>query len=148
MKWLSERGEIYVGDEFLSPLLIKDALGKKFNVSILDERSKYVKLRIIRLARLYGFPFIWPQASVEIWINNKTHKLIYEFSWPEYFALFIPFVLIPFVKEHPREFTLFLVPAIAFFGFLMFLDTRWVSRRVRRAFESIGHDDYRNSARV
>jgi len=66
MKLLSERGEIYVGDEFLSPRLVKDALGKKFNVSVIDERSKYVKLRIIRLARLYGFPFIWPQASIEI----------------------------------------------------------------------------------
>jgi len=94
------------------------------------------------------FPLFGPKPLLRYVINNKTHKLIYEFYWPEYFALLIPFVLISFVKEHPREFTLFLVSAIAFSGFLMFLDTRWVSRRVRRAFESIGHDDYRNSARV
>jgi hypothetical protein len=138
MKLLSEKGEVYVGDKFLSPRLVKEALGKKFNVSVMDEGSNYVKLRIIRFARLYGFPIVWPQASIEVWIDNKTDKLIYEFFWPEYLALLIPFILIPFVQERPREFTLFLVPATLFFGLLMFLDTRWVSRRVRRAFESIG----------
>ena len=77
MKLLSEKGEVYLGDKFLSPRVVKDVLGKKFNVSVIDEGPNYIKFRIIRFARLYGFPFIWPQASIEVWIKNETDKLIY-----------------------------------------------------------------------
>ena len=137
MKLLAEKGEVNLGNKFLSPRIVKDALGKLFNVTVIDERSNYIKLRIIRFARLYGFPFIWPQASIEIWINNENNKLIYEFFWPEYLTLIIPFVFFFFIEERMREFILFILFALIFFGFLIFLDTRWVVRRVRKAFESI-----------
>ena len=137
MKLLSEICEINSGNKFLSPRIVKDTLGKHFNVSVIDERSSYIKLRIIRLARLYGFPFIWPQASIEVWINNENDKLICKFFWPEYLALIIPFVLLIVVERQIRDFILFFLLALIFFGFLMFLDTRWVSKRVRKAFESI-----------
>ena len=126
-----------MGDKFLSPRVVKDVLGKKFNVSVIDEGPNYIKFRIIRFARLYGFPFIWPQASIEVWIKNETDKLIYKFFWPEYLALIIPIILLFVVEERLRDFILFFVFALVFFYFLMFLDTRWVSRRVRKAFESI-----------
>jgi len=137
MKLLSEKGEISLRDKFISPRLIKDVLRKTFNVSVIDEGPNYIKFRIIRFARLYGFPFIWPQASIEIWIKNENDKLIYKFFWPEYLALIIPFILLIVVEERLRDFILFFVFVLIFFGFLMFLDTRWVSRRVRKAFESI-----------
>jgi len=137
MKLLSEKGEIYLRDKFISPRLIKEVLRKTFNVGVIDEGPNYIKFRIIRLARLYGFPFIWPQASIEIWIKNENDKLIYKFFWPEYLALIIPFILLIVVEERLKDFILFFVFAFIFFGFLMFLDTRWVSRRVRKAFESI-----------
>ena len=137
MKLLYEKCEIAVGNKFLSPRIIKDTLEKHFNVKIVDERSNYIKLRIIRLARLYGFPFIWPQASIEVWIKNEKDKLIYEFFWPEYLALIIPLILFIFIEEQVRDFILFFVFALIFFGFLIFLDTRWVSRKIRKAFESV-----------
>ena len=126
-----------MGDTFLSPRLVKDILEKKFNVSVIHEGPNHIKLRIIRLARLYGFPFIWPQASIEVWIKNEDDKLIYKFFWPEYLALIIAFVLLIVVERQIRDFVSFFVLALIFFGFLMFLDTRWVSKRVRKAFESI-----------
>ena len=137
MKLLSEKGEVNLGDKFLSPRIVKDTLEKYFSVKVIDERSNYIKLRIIRLGRLYGFPFIWPQASVEIWIKNEKDKLIYQFFWPEYLTLIIPFILIIIVVERFGHFILFFVFALIFYGFLMFLDTRWVCRRVRKAFEEI-----------
>lgn len=137
MKVLNEKGEVYLRDKFVSPRLIKDALEKKFNVKVIDERHDYVKLKIIRLARIYGAPFIWPQATIEIWIENENDKLIYEFFWPEYIALIIPFILFIVVEEHLKDFILFFIVAIIFFGGLMFLDTKWVSRRVLTAFKNI-----------
>jgi hypothetical protein len=137
MKLFTEKGEVNLGDKFLSPRIVKDTLGKSFNVSVVDERSNYIKLRIVRLARLYGFPVIWPQASIAIWIKNENDKLIYEFFWPEYLILIIPFILFLFIEERMKEFMLFILFALIFFGFLIFLDTRWVVRRVRKAIESI-----------
>ncbi|KQC10032.1 MAG: hypothetical protein APR62_02180 [Smithella sp. SDB] len=137
MKVLNEKGEVYLRDKFISPRLIKDALEKKFNVKVIDERHDYIKFKIIRLARIYGAPFIWPQATIEIWIENENDKLIYEFFWPEYLALIIPFILFIVVEENLKDFIFFFIVAIIFFGGLMFLDTRWVSRRILTAFKNI-----------
>ena len=94
MKLITEKGEVFLKDKFLSPRLIKEILEKKFTVRVIDEGPYYIKLRIIRFGRLYGFPFVWPQASVEFWVDNETDNLVYKFFWPEYFALIIPFILI------------------------------------------------------
>ena len=99
MKLISEKGEVYSKDKFLSPRLVKEILEKKFTVRVLDQGPNYIKFRIIRFGRLYGFPFVWPQASVEVWINDETDKLVYKFFWPEYFALIIPFILILFLES-------------------------------------------------
>lgn len=137
MKLISEKGEVYSKDKFLSPRLVKEILEKKFTVRVLDQGPNYIKFRIIRFGRLYGFPFVWPQASVEVWINDETDKLVYKFFWPEYFALIIPFILILFFGERLRDFILFFIFAIVFLGFLMFLDTKWVSSRVLKAFKTL-----------
>jgi len=137
MKLITEKGEVFLKDKFLSTRLIRETLEKKFTVRVLDEGPNYIKFRIIRFGRLYGFPFIWPQASIEVWFKNETDKLIYKFFWPEYLALIIPFILFLVVEESLRGIILFWVFALIFFGFIMFLDTRWVSRRVRKAFENI-----------
>ena len=137
MKLITEKDEVKLGEKFVSPRIVKEALGKFFRITTIDERSNYIKLRIIRFARLYGFPFIWPQASIEILIKNENNKLIYEFFWPEYLTLIIPFILFLFIEERMEKFILFILFALIFFGFLIFLDTRWVVRRVIKAFESI-----------
>jgi len=135
MKLLTERGEVILRDKFISPRIVKDTLSKYFKFSVIDERSNYIKLRIIRLARLYGFPFLWPQASIEIWIKNENDKLIYKFFWPEYFTLIIPSIILPLINERVRELMSFFICAMIFYGLLMFFDTKWVSRRFRSAFE-------------
>ena len=137
MRILSEKREICLADKFLSPRIVKDALKNKFNIAVIEERTNYLKVRLIRLARLYGGPCIWPQATVEIWIKNQDDKLIYEFFWPEYFLLFSPFVILFFSEGQFWGRLLFLLAALLFFGTFIHLDTRWASRRLRKAFESI-----------
>jgi len=137
LNFLKENGEINLRGKFLSSRLVKDALGKKFNVRVVEEAPDYIKCRITRFVRHYGAPFIWPQASIEIWIDNKNDKLIYRFFWPEYLALVIPFFFFFIIEKSVQEVIVFFVFALIFFGFVLFLDTRWVSRKVRKAFESI-----------
>jgi hypothetical protein len=136
MKILNEKVELGLGNEFVSPRLVKESLEKTFKIRVVEERSSYIKLKIIRWARLYGFPFIWFQASIEIWLNRENDKIVYEFYWPEYWALIIPFALIPLIEKRVPEFVGFYILAFIFFGILIFLDTRWVARRVRKAFEN------------
>jgi len=135
--FLTGNGEVYLLNKFLSARLLKEALDKKFNVLIVEETPAYIKFRIIRWIRLYGAPFIWPQASIRIWIDNKNDKLIFKFFWPEYLALIIPYSFFFILEQRIREVFPALVCALIFFTFLMFLDTKWVSRRVRKAFEGI-----------
>ena len=137
MKVLNEKGEVHLRDKFLSPRIIKEALEKNFNVKVIDEGPDQIKFGIIRFARIYGAPFLWPQATIEIWIENDNDKIIYEFFWPEYLTLIIPFILSIVVGESPREFMVFFVIIIIFFGCLVFLDTRWVSRKVLKTFKNI-----------
>ena len=135
--FLTGNDQVNLSDKFLSPRLVKDAIGKKFNIRIIEERPDYIKFRIIRFARLYGAPFIWPQASIEVCIDNENDTLIYKFFWPEYFALIIPFILFFAVGEKVKEFFSFYIFALIFFCSIMFLDTKWVSSRVRKAFKNI-----------
>lgn len=137
MKILNEKVELDLGDKFVSPRLVKETLEKFFNIRVVEERSSYIKLKIIRWARLHGFPFIWFQASIEVWLNRENDRIVYEFFWPEYWALIIPFALMPLIEKKVLEFVVFYIFAFLFFGMLIFLDTRWVARRVRKAFESI-----------
>jgi len=136
MKLLFEKGDIHSRNRFLSPRLVTEALEKKFTVRVVDERSDYIKLKIIRLARLYGFPFIWPQASMEVWIENENDKLTYKFFWPEYLALIIPFAIFPLIEPQIFDFIFFYIMILFFFGFLIFLDTRWVVKRIRTLFKN------------
>lgn len=126
--------EVYLPGKFLSPRLVKEALEKKFNVRVIEETPTYIKFKIIRFIRLYGAPFIWPQASMRVWIDYEHDKLIFKFFWPEYLALIIPFSFFFIVDQNFRGLIPFFV---LFFGSLMLLDTKWVSRRVRKALERI-----------
>jgi hypothetical protein len=137
LNFLTGNGEVYLPNKFLSARFVKEALDKKFNVLIVEETSDYIKLKIIRWIRLYGAPFIWPQASIRIWIDNEDDKLIFKFSCPEYLALIIPYSFFFIFEQRIREVFPVLGCALIFFSILMFLDTKWVSRRVRKAFEGI-----------
>lgn len=124
MKLLNEKGEIYLKDKFVSPRLVKETLSKIFTIRVVDEKSSYIKLKIIQWARLYGFPFIWFQASIEIWIKNENDRIVYEFFWPEYLALITPFILIPLFENRAFKFIAVYILAFTFFGILIVLDTR------------------------
>ena len=84
MKILNEKVELNLEGKFVSTRLVKETLEKFFNIRVVEETSSYIKLKIIRWARLYGFPFLWFQASIQIWLDRENDRIVYEFFWPEY----------------------------------------------------------------
>ena len=136
MKLFYEKGAIDFGDKYLSPRITTELLNNYLNISVVDQKSFYLKIGIIRFARLYGFPFIGPHPKVEIWIDNTCKKLRYKFYWPEYYYLILMAIMVVFtgIKTGALTEMLIFVPiALCFFGTLIFLDTRWVVSKFRKA---------------
>ena len=138
------RGELHFKAAFLSPRLIREALDNQFRLATLEETNTHLRYKIIRFFRLYGGPIIWPQAEIDITMrrNGDRYTLFWYFFWPEYYLLLlwpILFGLVAVVGEKHRVLPPFVLPvAILFSGFLLFLDTMWVARRVRKAFTNLG----------
>jgi len=135
-------GEIHFHDAFLSPRLVREALEKRFRLVPVQETSTHLRLKIIRLFRLYGGPMIWPQAQIDITLrkDGDGYTLSWYFYWPEYYALLlwpVLFGLVDLTGPRFQRFVSMLFAAILFNGFLFFLDTIWVARTTRKAFQRL-----------
>jgi len=142
--FFQRRGEIHFQNAFLSPRLIREALESRFRLAPIEETNTHLRFKIIRFLRLYGGPIIWPQAEIDITIRRHTNgsSLYWYFLWPEYYLLLlwpILFGIVTLTEAKPRGLPFLVLPlAILFSGFLFFLDTMWVARRVRKAFTNLG----------
>ncbi len=141
-RFFQRGGEIHFHDAFLSPRLVKEALEIRFRLVTVQETSTHLRLKIIRLFRLYGGPMIWPQAQIDITLrkDDNAYTLYWYFYWPEYYSLLLWPVLFGLVAlTEPRlPLSLSMLPiATLFSGFLIFLDTIWVARTARRAFQRL-----------
>jgi len=142
--FFQRRGEIHFQSAFLSPRLIREALESRFRLAPIEETNTHLRFKIIRFLRIYGGPMIWPQAEIDIPIrrNGDRHTLYWHFFWPEYYLLLlwpILFGLAVLTEAKRGGVPLFALPlAILFSGFIFFLDTMWVARRVRKAFTNLG----------
>lgn len=133
--FITGSGSLVVEDKFISMRLVKEALTKKYRLRILEESADHIKCKIIRYARLYGAPILFPTPTLTLDIKRESEKtmLNYDFRWPEYYLVALGAVLAGIMS---RDKTLFLV-AFAFFGSLVFLDTKWVSSRIRKIISNI-----------
>jgi hypothetical protein len=142
--FFQRRGELHFKEAFLSPRLIREALERWFRLATIEETSTHLRYKIIRFLRLYGGPMFWPQAEIDITIRRigDICTLYWHFFWPEYYLLLlwpILFGLVALTDAKPGGLPLLALPlAILFSGFLFFVDTVWVARRVRKAFTSLG----------
>ena len=128
-------GEVTIKDKFVSVRLVEDALGKAFRLKVIEESPNFIKCKLVRFARIYGAPIIWPSATLAITIENQTDIIRYKFYWPDYFLLLmmVAAVIISRGGYMLKEDFLFLLLAVPFLAGLIFLDTKYVSSRVRKS---------------
>jgi hypothetical protein len=140
-QFIDGSGELHFEDSFLSPRIVKEALEKRFRLVVIEESTSHLRYKIIRFFRLYGGPAIFPQARIDITIrkDNFRSSLYWYFIWPEYYVFLISFIVLSIatVLDHGTQPVPFLLVALLFFASLVFLDTKWVSRRVRKVFEQL-----------
>ncbi len=127
--FITGSGSIAFDDQFVSIRLIEEAIRKKYRLAILEESPTHMKCKLIRYARLYAAPFIFLNATAQFDIkkDKNDNTLIIKFSWPEYYLV----AAVALAVGISKGVTLFLV-ALGFFGGLVFLDTTWVSSRIRK----------------
>lgn len=134
LDFITGNGEITLKDKLVSVRLVEDALGKAFRLKVTEESSNFIKCKLVRFARIYGAPIIWPSARLTITIDNQTDVISYKFYWPDYFILttLIAAVFI-FRGGYPlKEDFLFLLLALPLWAGIIFIDTKYVSSRVRK----------------
>lgn len=125
-------GEISTERKFVSLRHIRAALEDAFNFQIEKETSNSLKGRIVRFARIYGGPVVWPSATIEIQIDNEDSKLFYTLYWPDYYMILCTVVLLFMVSSPSGPPLFFCVAALAFHSLMIYLDTLYVKSRVKR----------------
>lgn len=137
-------GELRFKDAFLSPRVLKKALAKRFRLVVVEETPHGLRCKIVRYGRLHGAPVLWSHPTLHLRIRRDGFHstLSWSFRWPDYYMLFLIPVLVLAHEAASRTADFAFVPAaalwfVAFFLALIFLDTQWVARRVRRTSEEL-----------
>lgn len=79
-----EQGEVNLNEKFISLRIVKEALEKSFRISVLDESSKHLSCKMIRWARLYGAPSIFPHPNLELNFVDENNMTIIRYSYKYY----------------------------------------------------------------
>lgn len=129
-EYINGNGTILMDDKFISIRLIKEALERNYRLRIIDESSTHLKAKIIRYARLYGAPILFPNATIDIHIEKEDDKntLQYWFAWPDYYLVIIGAVIAGIDSRS----VVFPLLVLLFGGLLVFLDTKWVSSKINK----------------
>lgn len=136
INFITGSASISFDDNFVSVRLIKEAIQKKYRLTVLEETPTHMKCKIIRYARLYAAPFFFLNATAQFDIKKDSHDntLIINFFWPDYFLV----AAVALAVGISKGISLFLL-ALVFFGGLVFLDTKWVSSRIRKLISEQKH---------
>jgi hypothetical protein len=138
-------GGLQFDEAFLSPRIVREALEKRFRLVVIEETAHQLRGKFVRYARIYGAPVFWPHPTIRILIHREglRCRVSWHFHWSDYYMLLLLPVLALFMAAAPSHFMnapLILTSGLCFscfFLLLIFLDTKWVSWRVRKTLEKL-----------
>lgn len=135
-------GEIDLKGGFTSPRLVTETLKRSFRIQVLEESPSQVKCKIYRFVRLYGFPILFPNPTLEIDWRRGAEGFIIEYCLTcyDYYlvgALAFIFGILCSTLEHTllgalRMGLLGVVFPLVLYGGLVLLDTKYLLHRIRK----------------
>jgi len=143
--FLKRSGTITLRDRFVSVRHIEETLRKKYRLRVIEETPRGLRCKIIRYGRLWGAPWIGPHPTLGITLERDSDDTTvrYEFRWPEYYVFLAGAALFGIgasslkadvsLFQRAVEGLLAFGLGFAFFGLLVFLDSSYLSWRVRNA---------------
>ncbi|MFW8602483.1 hypothetical protein ACOHYD_13510 [Desulfobacterota bacterium M19] len=147
-KFFSSNGKINVKGSFLSPRLTREALEKHFRIVPIDESPNIMRYKIVRFARLYGAPVIYPSSQLSIVVNKDTEEMTYNFVWPEWIMVILVAVGMgaggaqffnpgASVIEQVIDGVKIFMSVLCIHGGMVFLDTKYVASKIHKALSSL-----------
>jgi hypothetical protein len=130
-------------DSFVSSRIIREKMEKHFKFVEAEESESDQKYKIVRFARLFGGPFVYPSATVNFSIDRKENSVSCQFFWPEWYLLLFSVFGFGVSVYHSldegasiraaltdgAEFAIF---SCLFISITVFLDTKYVARKIRK----------------
>ncbi len=143
VKFLSGNCKIDMQNSFVSPRIIREKIENNFKLVVAEETTSKQKYKIVRFARLYGGPFVYPSATVSFSINKSENSVTCQFFWPEWYLLLFSVFGFGVSVYHSLnegvnlrgaitdgvEFAIF---SCLFISLAVFLDTKYVARKIRK----------------
>lgn len=136
-------GEIDLKEALASTRLVTEALRRSFRIRVVQESPSHVNCKIIRFARLYGFPVLFSNPTLDIvWESRvESRVIIYCLTCYDYYIVAfgaVIFGILSSTMEHSLWASLKMglsgaAMVLFFFGGLVFLDTKYLARRIRKA---------------
>lgn len=142
----SESGTIDLGEQFVSVRLIKEKIGQFHNIVVVEEKTDQIKVRVLRIGRLFGGPWPGPYPTMMFKIERKGSLTLlhYTYEWPEYVMVFFGSLTLGVIAGVTRsegrafgvgdmQFMLMLSLATGFVFFMfLYLDIAYFKRLVER----------------
>jgi hypothetical protein len=134
-------GEIELKEALASTRLVKEALKRKLWIRVVEESQKHVKCKVIRFARLYAFPFVFLNPTLDLSWRSRGESRTIKYSVISYDYHLVAFGSLVFgIGWGALQKTLWdslkmglfsAAMALLFFGGLVLADTKYFTHRVR-----------------
>ncbi len=130
--------------------VVREALERKFTIRILEETPSRLRCKVVRFTRLYAAPVPFLNPSLEVTFKNVQAESIinYNVTCYDYYTLIIGALLSGILSASLwrneglmnaiKEGSLFAAAALLFFGTFVFIDTKFLVCRIRKALSNVG----------
>jgi hypothetical protein len=148
-KFYIEQGEVNLNDKFISLRLVKEALERDLRIAVIDESSKHLSCKMIRWARLYGAPSIFPHPKLELRFIDRNNMTIIRYRYQNNDLILALICTSVFIALGPQIFETASIWAGLGYGFLLFvgfsifawlavfLDTKYYVYLIKKALKKI-----------
>ncbi|MBA3035729.1 MAG: hypothetical protein FP814_04465, partial [Desulfobacterium sp.] len=138
-----KQGEVNLNEKFISLRLVKEALKKNLRIVVLDESSKHLSCKMIRWARLYGAPSIFPHPKLDLTFIEENSETIIKYRYQYYDLVFALICASAFIIIGPQIFEtkslweglgygfILCISIGLFASFAVYLDTKYYVHLIR-----------------
>lgn len=144
----SSNSKINIKGSFLSPRIIRESLEQKFKIVPIEESPQKMRYKIVRFARLYGAPVIYPSCQLTIVVNKDIGVMTYSFIWPEWIMVMLTALGLGIAGGHFLNHGAAVIEqvfdgmqiclmALCIHGAMVFIDTKYVTSKVHKALKEL-----------
>lgn len=136
-------GEVDTKGKLVSTMLVTETLKRDFRIQILEESQRHIKCKINRGIKITASPVRFPDSTLDIAMGSQTESSVItcRLTCYDYYVVAIGALLLGIscttqersLGEAFKIGLLVFAPTMLLFGGLVFLDTKYLMYRIRKA---------------